>query len=122
MIADLDLVKMKKSDVNFSVPYELQILYNDHVHGFVSWFDCHFSDLKYPVTLSTSPYKKPTHWKQTVFYLENAIKVSKWDWIYGSIAVRQSKTNFRELDIKISAHLDSEKNEPADEVKQFKVR
>ena len=63
MIADLDLVKMKKSDVNFSVPYELQMLYNDKVHGFVSWFDCHFSDLKYPVTLSTSPYKKATHWK-----------------------------------------------------------
>lgn len=70
MILDLDLVRMKKEDVNFSVEYELAFNRNDRVHALVAWFDTTFSDLQNPVVLSTSPYKKYTHWKQTVFYLD----------------------------------------------------
>jgi protein arginine N-methyltransferase 1 len=103
-ILDLDLVKMKKEDVQFSIPYELTFLRNDTVHGLVSWFDCEFSNLQHPVTLSTSPYKKTTHWKQTIFYLSQDLAVKKGEKLKGSIAVRKSETNFRELDIKISFH------------------
>lgn len=60
---ELDLVKMKKEDVEFSTTYFLTFHRSDKVHGLVSWFDCLFEDLEYPVTLSTSPYKKYTHWK-----------------------------------------------------------
>lgn len=62
-ILELDLCKMKKEDVEFATEYELNINRNDKVHALVSWFDCHFSNLTNPVTLSTSPYKKYTHWK-----------------------------------------------------------
>lgn len=88
------------------------------IHGLVSWFDCVFEDPKKPhmrVILPTSPYSKPTHWKQTTFYLDLVkgkeitkdtpplgIPVKKYDTISGSIACVQSKTNFRELDVKIS--------------------
>lgn len=65
-ILDLDLNKMNKGDVNFSSSYQVTMLRNDRVHALVGWFDCIFEDPHKPhlaVTLSTSPYKKPTHWK-----------------------------------------------------------
>ncbi len=78
------------------------------MHAIVAWWDCIFSDLENPVTLSTSPYEKSTHWKQTVFYLESDLEVKKGDEIVGSIANRKSHKNFRELDIKISYHFDTD--------------
>jgi protein arginine N-methyltransferase 1 len=48
---------------------------------------------------------KETHWKQTVFYLNDVLKVNKDDTVTGSIAVKKCPTNPRELDIKLSYHL-----------------
>lgn len=62
-ILDLDLVKMNKGDVEFSNFYSMNMLYNDNVHALVFWFDTDFGDLNNPVTLTTSPHKKYTHWK-----------------------------------------------------------
>lgn len=69
-VLDLDLVRCNKGDVQFTCQYQLRMKYTDRVHGLVAWFDTPFSDLQRPVNLSTSPYKKYTHWKQTVFYME----------------------------------------------------
>ena len=63
MILDLDLVKMDKSEVEFSSAYRLRVTRTDNVHGLVAWFDTKFYHLENPVTLSTSPYRKGTHWK-----------------------------------------------------------
>jgi len=63
MILDLDLVHMKKEDVEFSTTYELTFHRNDKVHALVAWFDTPFSNLKNPVNLTTSPYEHYTHWK-----------------------------------------------------------
>lgn len=77
------------------------------MHALVSWWDCEFSNLEKPVMLSTSPYERSTHWKQTVFYLEYDLKLGEGDTVTGSIANRRSHKNFRELDIKISYHCDN---------------
>ena len=107
MILDLDLVNMKKEDVEFSNEYQLTMMRDDKIHALVAWFDCHFSDLTNPVTLSTSPYKKYTHWKQVVFYMDHEMRVKQGDQLWGSISNRKSKTNFREQDVKISYHSSS---------------
>lgn len=105
-ILDIDLVKMKQEEVNFSSFYSIKMNYTDRVHALVTWFDTTFSDLTRPVCLTTSPFKKYTHWKQSVFYLDKPLDVRKGDVLYGSIATRQDKTNFRELNVKISYHID----------------
>jgi len=87
-VLDLDLVNCDKDDVNFAVKYRLEMKYNDKVHGLVGWFDTAFSNLTHPITLSTSPYKPGTHWKQTVLYLEKDLQVRVGDVLEGSIAVR----------------------------------
>lgn len=44
-ILELNLVTMKKEDVEFSNEYHLTMLRPDRVHALVSWFDTLFSDL-----------------------------------------------------------------------------
>lgn len=108
-ILDLDLVRMQPGEVNFSNFYSLKMNYTDKVHAMVAWFDTTFGDLKRPVVLTTSPMKKYTHWKQSVFYLEKPLDVRKGETLYGSIATRQDTTNFRELNIKISFHIEEQR-------------
>ncbi len=69
-ILELDLCFMKPGDVEFTSEYSLRSNFDERAHAIVSWWDSDFSRLQNPVTLSTSPFKKSTHWKQTVFYME----------------------------------------------------
>lgn len=107
-ILEIDLCTMKPSEVEFCSTYALRMKHNDTVHGLVAWWDAEFLRLPNPVTLSTSPYSKATHWKQTLFYTSSDVDVKRGDVLKGSIANRKSLTNFRELDIKISYHLVNE--------------
>jgi len=62
-VLDLDLVKMKKGEVEFSNYFNIKMNYNDKAHALVFWFDTPFSRLKNPTVLTTSPYENYTHWK-----------------------------------------------------------
>lgn len=42
---------------------------------------------------SSAPDAASTHWKQTVFYLEDYLTVKKGEEIFGSIAVRPNEKN-----------------------------
>lgn len=101
-VFDIDIYTVKKEDLDFTASYTLNFKNSDNLSGIISWFDIRFDRLPNPVEFSTSPYTKSTHWKQVVFYTENNISVKRGDVLNGSIAVRKSKKNFRELDVKIS--------------------
>jgi len=106
-VFDVDLKTVKKEELDFSAEYQLRIKRDDKIHAIISWFDCFFdygADST-PIELSTSPYRKSTHWKQTVFYLNDVLKVKTGDTLSGSIAVKKCVANPRELDIKLSYHL-----------------
>ncbi len=81
------------------------------MHGIVTWFDCHFSHGSKSICLSTSPYKKQTHWKQTVFYFDTPLEVTNGDLVEGSIKVCKAKENPRELNVQISYKFNDE-NKP----------
>lgn len=68
----------------------------------VAWFDVVFSRCHKPVVLNTAPHTRYTHWKQTVFYMEHVLVGEVGDTVKGMIAVKKSKKNPRDLDIKIS--------------------
>jgi len=118
---ELDLYKVKVADLNFSHKYQLEITRSDTIYALVCWFDVYFSHLDNPVILSTSPYGRPTHWKQTTFYLNKMIKAKKGEVLKGSIAVKKSEKYFRNLDIKISFHYD-DKKEKVDYYQLYKLR
>jgi protein arginine N-methyltransferase 1 len=107
-IFEVDLLNVKKEELDFSSHYELTFnRNNDFFSGIVGWFETGFTKLNKKFNLSTSPYLKSTHWQQTVFYVKKDFAVNKGDKVTGSIAVRKSLTNFRQLDIKISYHVDN---------------
>ena len=117
-ILDINLYTVKKEDLDFSSKYEITFSRDDRFSGLVAWFDTGFTKLTKPYNLTTSPYKKSTHWSQTIFYTKNDLKVKKGDKVTGSIAVKKAKINFRQLDIKISYNVPKGKNEKGEEEKE----
>lgn len=107
-ILDIDLYTVKKEDLDFSSKYELNFFRNDSFVGLVAWFDCRFTKLDHTFLLSTSPYFRQTHWKQTMFLSDKILHVKKGTILTGSIAVRKANVNFRNLDVKISYHITTE--------------
>mmetsp|Transcript_20463 Transcript_20463/g.23606 ORF Transcript_20463/g.23606 Transcript_20463/m.23606 type:complete len:402 (+) Transcript_20463:30-1235(+) len=107
-ILDLDHKTMKASEVEFASKWQLTAKRKDKVHALVAWFDVFFSFGGHPVRMSTSPMTKSTHWKQTIFYLNDVIDVKKDDKLQGSIAVKKSRENPRALEIKLSYHVETE--------------
>ena len=105
---DLDLYKVKVSDLDFAHKYQLHLTATDNVDALACWFEADFSKLKNPIKLSTSPFSRPTHWRQTIFYLAEPIKGILGKTLTGSIAVRKSAANPRDLDIKYSFHYEDE--------------
>ncbi|XP_077436438.1 protein arginine N-methyltransferase 2 isoform X2 [Vanacampus margaritifer] len=71
-------------------------------HGFTAWFSVHFKSLEEggaPVELNTGPDSEPTHWKQTLFMLDEPVSVNAADCISGSIILRRNPTWRRHLSV-----------------------
>lgn len=64
---------------NFSLP----VTRRDYVHALVAYFDIVFGDCHKPLGFSTGPRSTSTHWKQTVFYLEDTLIVHPGEVIHG---------------------------------------
>ena len=89
-VLDLDLQSIQVSDpVLKSIPFRLVADREDTVHAFLAWFDYDFTKGHQPVHVTTGPFTPPTHWKQTVFYLENPIHLEKDTAIHGKVSFEQ---------------------------------
>ena len=98
---------VKVEDADFVSSYKLKVLDNNvYLHTIVTWFDAYFNESHRPIQLSTSPFKRHTHWKQTIFFCKETLPVHKGDFLTGSIAVKKDPSNPRFLNTKISYHLD----------------
>lgn len=120
-VFEIDIYTCTKEDLDFASSYEFTFFRNDTVHGIISWFDIYFDKLPNKVYFTTSPYEKATHWKQVIFYSDKDIQVDKGDVLKGSIAVRKSEVNFRELDVRMSYHFNGRSGKK-DFIQQYKIR
>lgn len=104
--ASFDLKTMKDEDLDFEVPFQLRMLKEAQVHGFVISFDTTFAHNQSspPVLLSTSVQTTPTHWKQTVLYLDISSRVSlkTGDSLSGKLKYMRRVDNRREYDVTVS--------------------
>ncbi|KAL7009109.1 Nuclear SAM-dependent mono-and asymmetric methyltransferase [Cystobasidiomycetes sp. EMM_F5] len=98
-IKTIDLLTVTKEELSFVAPFTLKSTRKDYVHAILGWFDVAFRASHKPITFSTGPHAKYTHWKQTVFYLGDAVAVDENDEIEGSISVKPNGKNPRDLDI-----------------------
>lgn len=92
----------KVGDLDFSSEYCLTAYKTDYIHALVGWFETYFSHGNNKVCLSTSMEMQGTHWKQSVFYVDDEIAIKKGEKLTGSILVKKDTKNPRELNIKVS--------------------
>jgi len=104
-ILDIDLYKVKKEDLDFESKFEVRISRSDFVHALVSYFTVEFSETHTKINFSTSPRSQYTHWKQTVFYLEEPVVANKGEILEGTVKVNRNSKNPRDLDILVTTTL-----------------
>eukprot|EP00931_Biecheleriopsis_adriatica_P074588 TRINITY_DN48616_c0_g1_i1.p1 TRINITY_DN48616_c0_g1~~TRINITY_DN48616_c0_g1_i1.p1 ORF type:complete len:384 (-),score=91.55 TRINITY_DN48616_c0_g1_i1:134-1261(-) len=120
-VLELDLKKIKCSELDFVAPYSMRLQRKDFIHALVVWFDVSFEAAVPAVVLSTAPGQPATHWKQTVLYLSEPLVAHQGDVISGMLAVRKNKDNPRDLDVKLSYTLNGQVPH-ACTVQSFRVR
>jgi type I protein arginine methyltransferase len=98
-ILNIDILTCTKDDLDFTSKFKLQANRNDYIHGLVAYFECAFTQIHKPIGFSTSPYARYTHWKQTIFYLQEALTICAGEMITGELSCKPNRKNRRDLDI-----------------------
>ncbi|XP_059485549.1 protein arginine N-methyltransferase 1 isoform X2 [Neocloeon triangulifer] len=101
MVKEVDLYTVKKEELSFSSPFHLQVRRNDYVQALVTFFNIEFTKCHMRIGFSTAPEAAYTHWKQTVFYLEDYVTVKKGEVINGVFSMKPNARNNRDLDFEV---------------------
>jgi protein arginine N-methyltransferase 1 len=111
-ILEIDLYKVKKEELDFESKFNLNISRSDFIHAIVVYFNVEFSKSHTQIRFSTGPRSPYTHWKQTVFYLQEPLVANKGETFTGSIKVKRNAKNPRDLDIVLSSKLNGKQGKP----------
>lgn len=103
----IDLKTVTVEELAFSKPFSLLVRRDDFVHALIAWFDIEFTACHKPITFSTGPHAKYTHWKQTVFYLKETLTVEAGEEIRGNLSSKPTKANPRDLDVRLDYELNA---------------
>lgn len=102
---ELDLMTVTKDDLKkLTGKFSFDCFGSDQLCGFVAWFTVRFCSTdkgKDQVELSTAPNCQPTHWKQSVMYLEDTVSVEQGSKIEGTIQLSPNSRNSRFLDAEL---------------------
>ena len=106
-IFEINMYNIKEKDINFITDFELNFNINDNLSALAGWFDVQFSKVPNTIKFTTSPFNQYTRWKQTIFYLENDIKVTKGDIFKGNISLTcETKNSYiGDIEIRISYNI-----------------
>lgn len=115
---DIDIYTVTKDQLDFSCPFKVTLGRNDYVHALTCWFSVEFSKTHKQLSFGTGPKDQYTHWKQTVFYLEEPLPGNAGQTISGNISCNRNAKNARDLDITITHALEG--NEPS--TKSYRLR
>lgn len=113
LIKEVDMYTITVEDLSFTTPFSLVCKRNDYIQALVTFFNIDFTACHKPTGFSTGPdERRYTHWKQTVFYLDNGedecLTVKKGEQINGTVSIRPNARNNRDLDISIKVLFDGE--------------
>lgn len=97
---EFDINTVTKEELAFSRKFSLKATDADLCHAYIVYWDCVFPGSE-KVVLPTGPMNKYTHWKQTVFYMDQVLDLKKGDVIEGEITSKPNGRNPRDLDIEI---------------------
>ena len=101
-VLDLDLSTCTISNTSFTSNFQLKISRDCDLTGVCGYFDIFFDLPDLSVMFSTGPHVKPTHWKQTVFYLPEKLPVKESSSLQCSITCKRMRTDVRSLKISLT--------------------
>ena len=101
LIREVDLQTCTKEDIPFTSPFHLQIKRDDDMHALVTFFNIEFTKCHHKVAFSTGPDARHTHWKQTIFYLDDFPFCKKGAEVNGEFSMKPNTRNVRNLDFEI---------------------
>jgi protein arginine N-methyltransferase 1 len=103
---DLDLNTCTVEMMSLDAPFTLVPEVSETMHAFVVWFTMLFEGSDQQIDLSTSPYGTSTRWRQTLFYLEQAIDVTPNCLIEGRFQMQPNFDNPKDQEFVISYRID----------------
>lgn len=121
LIKEVDIYTITLDDLTFSSPFSLYCRRSDYIQAFVTYFTIDFTKCHKATGFSTDPYSRYTHWKQTVFYIDDFITVKKGEEVTGVFHLKPNKRNIRDLDFTIDVEFNGELSSKVDTM-HFKMR
>lgn len=121
-ILNIDLQNCTEEDLSFTSPFRLGAKRRDYIHSFVAYFECAFTRVHKPLGFSTSPFSKYTHWKQTIFYLNEPISICEGEELVGRISCKPNTKNERDLDISLDINFDGTHSKVIDKRVEYRLR
>ncbi|VDO93064.1 unnamed protein product [Schistosoma margrebowiei] len=118
LVKEVDMYTITVPELTFSAPFTLTCKRNDYIQALVTFFNIDFTSCHKPTGFSTGPdERRYTHWKQTVFYLDNGdddcLTVKKGEHINGVMSIKPNeRNNLRDSDpIKLNVSNESYSNQ-----------
>jgi protein arginine N-methyltransferase 1 len=111
LLKEIDIQTCTKADIPFESPFHLQVKRNDYIQALVTFFNIEFTKCHKRVGFSTAPEAPYTHWKQTVFYLEDYLTCKRGEEVYGVFKMKPNERNVRDLDFSIEVDFHGELGE-----------
>ena len=102
ILSHINLHSCTKDDIFFKKDFSFVADKDMNIDAFVTYFDVMFGDMEQKVVLSTSPFKKSTHWKNTIFYLTDPFKLKAGEKVEGIIEFLPHPTNETSLLVKFT--------------------
>lgn len=97
-IYSIDLNTVSTDCTDFKSEFSLTATKDTELTAIIGYFDVCF-DLSNPVSFSTGPLCKPTHWKQTVFLIKKPIPLKQGEVLNGKLVCERSSVQLRSLKI-----------------------
>lgn len=95
----VDLYTVTKEELDFKSDFEIKFNRDDYCHALVAYFTVDFSKTHTNIRFSTGPRSKYTHWKQTVFYLNEPVVANRGEVLKGTFSMTRNDKNPRDIDI-----------------------
>ena len=106
IIHELDITTCELKDTEFTKNFSFVAKKDCNLTAIGGYFDCFFDSPHIPewqsVSFTTGPFGPPTHWKQTVFYLEEKFAIQCDQKICGNIKVTRPTRDVRALKVKLT--------------------
>merc|ERR1719370_1452664 len=121
LLKEIDIQTCTKADIPFQSEFRIQLKRNDYVQALVTFFNIEFTHCHKRVGFSTAPEAPYTHWKQTVFYLEEYLTCVKGEEVYGVFRLKPNDRNVRDLDLEVDIEFQGELSQVSEKNK-YKMR